>query len=285
MSICVRLGVGAWTGRGLPSGKGALSGYGWGGLLGAVRGAHPALRCGRGSPWRLAWRGALGPHRASPARGWRAGGRDVAGWSGSCGPMRPVWRRARGPFCRPTGRGNGLGGKGRASGLHRFGGRHFEVAGHCPGLLSWRPNRDRGLRQPPLLPLCGGFPQAFQGTRKRERDRRWCQSSCWGEPLESDIAATLTGVRGCRRACATTSQCIRGVLWVVLCGAGGEGVVAVALGGHGAMGDAPALGREEGKPLRPHAVPQLSVQGGAQGSGPSGVVERLVRGAAQGGSL
>ena len=45
----------------------------------------------------------------------------------------------------------------------------------------------------------------------------------WGEPSESDIAATLTGVRRCRRACPTTSQCIAGIPWVVLCGAGGGG--------------------------------------------------------------
>ena len=115
------------------------------GLVGAVLGAQPALRCGRGGPWRLAWRGALGPRRAGLARQWRAWGCDVAGWSGGCRPMRPVRWRARGPLCGLSGRGNCLGGEGSLLGQHWFGGRHFGVAGHRPGLLSWPPNRDRGL--------------------------------------------------------------------------------------------------------------------------------------------
>ena len=48
------------------------------------------------------------------------------------------------------------------------------------------------------------------------------------------MPAILTVVSGCRRACPTTSQCIGGVPWVVLCGAGRGGVrvLAVAQAGH-----------------------------------------------------
>ena len=67
-----------------------------------------------------------------------------------------------------------------------------------------------------------GVAPAHPGeTGERKRDRQLWRSSRWGEPAESDIGAILMGVRGCRRACPTTSQCISGVLWAVLCGAGG----------------------------------------------------------------
>ena len=132
--------------------------------------------CGR-STWRPPCpplRQPLGALAAGPAR--RPGpaqGRSLA--PGACrgprcgrlerqwGPMRPVWRPVRGPFRWRVGRGNGLCGRDGLHGWHQFGERWFGVAGCCPGLLSWRPNRDRGFRQLPLLPLCGGFPRASLG--------------------------------------------------------------------------------------------------------------------------
>ena len=62
-------------------------------------------------------------------------------------------------------------------------------------------------------------------------------------------------------------RAVGGVPWC-----SGWGVVAVAPGCHGPYGHPPALGREAGEPLRPQPAPQLPVRGGAQGSGPSGVV-------------
>ena len=62
-------------------------------------------------------------------------------------------------------------------------------------------------------------------TGERERDRRWWRSSCWGDPLESDITVILVGMRGGRCALPTTSRCISVVPWAVLCSAlrGGGG--------------------------------------------------------------
>ena len=80
----------------------------------------------------------------------------------------------------------------------------------------------------------GVSPAHPEETGERERDRWWWRSARWGEPSESDIAVTLSRVRGCRCAYPTTSHGIGGVPWVVPCADGvGEGGVAVAPGGHG----------------------------------------------------
>ena len=69
-----------------------------------------------------------------------------------------------------------------------------------------------------------GVSPAHSGeTGEPEQDWQWWRSSRSEQRSESDIAAIETGVRGCRRACLTTSQCIGGVLWAVLCDAGGGG--------------------------------------------------------------
>ena len=218
---------------------------------GAVLGALPALCCGRCGPWRLARRGALGPRRAHPARQWRAKGCSLACWSSGCGPMRPVRRRNPGPSCGgaagamacvagaapPAGTGSATGGSqllGAARGCSAGGPTKITASASC-----------RSSRSAETSPAHPGE------TGKQEWDRwRW-RSPRWGEPLECDIAATLTGVRGCRCACPTTSQFIGGLPWVVLCGAGG---------GHGtglswAVGHPTALGSEAGEPLGPHAAP------------------------------
>ena len=70
---------------------------------------------------------------------------------------------------------------------------------------------------------------AYSGeTGERERDRRWWQSSRWGEPSESDITVILVGMRGGRCVLPTTSRCICVVPWAVLCsapqGGGGGGM-------------------------------------------------------------
>ena len=71
---------------------------------------------------------------------------------------------------------------------------------------------------------CGGAYPAHPGeTGGREQDQAWWRTSRLGEPSESDIAVILVGMRGCRRARPTTSQCIGGVPWAVPCGARGGG--------------------------------------------------------------
>ena len=115
-------------------------------------------------------------------------------------------------------------------------------------------------------------------TGERELDWRWWRSSSWGKPSESDIATILVGVRGCRRARPTTSQCIGGVGWTVPCAAGwaegGALVVVVAQGGQGPV----AIHRHWGGRLASHSTHTLrhSSQSGlglrALGPvGPSGV--------------
>ena len=68
--------------------------------------------------------------------------------------------------------------------------------------------------------------------------------------------------------------------WAVPSGAGG-GEGGAALGGSSgwswAVGHQPALGQEAGEPFDPHAAPQLPIWGGAQGTGPSGVVRACRR--------
>ena len=74
-----------------------------------------------------------------------------------------------------------------------------------------------------------GVSPAHSGeTGERGLDRRWWQSSRWGEPLESDITVFLVGMRGGRCALPTPTPCISVVPWAVLCsalrGGWGEGV-------------------------------------------------------------
>ena len=131
--------------------------------MGALLFALPALCCGRGRPLQLAWRSALGPRRAGPARRRRSRCCGVIGLSGSSGPMLSVSRRVRRSSRVRESRGSSLGGGGGLLGQHRFGNRQFRVAADRFGLPSSQPDRKRGLRQLPLLAICRGFPRACRG--------------------------------------------------------------------------------------------------------------------------
>ena len=77
------------------------------------------------------------------------------------------------------------------------------------------------------------------------------------------MAATLSGVRGCRPACPTTSQCVGGVPWVVPCGGGeGGGAVAVVPGNHGPV----VIHRHQGGRRASHSADTLrnTSQSGAE---------------------
>ena len=108
---------------------------------------------------------------------------------------------------------------GPATGL----GLAFGVVWGRLGLLGRRPDCYRGLCQMPLLGLRRGLPPASREDGGAGAGLAVVAVVPLGEPSESDIAAILVGVRGCRRARPTTSQCISGVPWVVPCGAWGGG--------------------------------------------------------------
>ena len=131
--------------------------------LQALLGALAALRCGCRGPGRLAQRADLGPRWAGPARRRRTWGRGAVRWGGGSGPLRLVRRHVPGPTCGRCGGGNSLGGGGGPPGWHRFGARQIGVAWGCLGPPSLRPDRNCGLRQPPLLPLCRGLSRASWG--------------------------------------------------------------------------------------------------------------------------
>ena len=235
-------------------------------VVGAVLGALLALRCGRGGPLRLATGSAVGPPMAGPARPRRGRSCGVISLSSGCGTMRSVCRRVRGPTRRRGSWGSSLGGGCGLTGRHRFVGRRFKVAGAtwgCPAVGPTGTAASASRRSS----CSAGVSFAHPGeTGERERDRRWWRLSCvicGGKPSECDIAATLSRVPGCKRACPTISQCVSGELWVGPCGAGGGGGQGGSPGWSWARGHPPALGREVGKPFGPHAAPQLPVQGGA----------------------
>ena len=80
--------------------------------VGAVLGGLPALRCGRGGPWRLARGSALGPRRAGPARRRRTGGSGVIGLSAVAARCGWSGGASRGPTCGRSGMGSSLGSRG-----------------------------------------------------------------------------------------------------------------------------------------------------------------------------
>ena len=250
-----------------PLGEGASMGTAW-------EGSH---RSG------LAWCGhstwhppcpPLRPRRFPARRPWPAQGQSPAP---SAFPRAAAWQAgaavaaSRGLSCGVSGAPPGGGAAGATAGAcggglcgrHRWGGRWFRVAGGRPGLLSGGrtgTTASAGRRSSRSAGVASAHPGE---TGEQELDRRWWQSSCWGEPLESDFAAILTGVRGCRRACPTTSRCIVGVSWAVLSGAGGGGGRGGGPGESLADGHPPVLGREAAKPLGPRAAPQLPIFGRA----------------------
>ena len=170
-------------------------------------------------------------------------------------------------------------------------GKRLCVGGGRPGLPSRRPDWHRRLRQPPLLALREGLPRASRKTGERERDQRWWRSSRWAEQSESDITVILVGMRGGRRALSTTSWCICGVRWAVLCsapqGGGGEGRGGrrwrwLSAGG----GRWPSIGTGAGGGLATRPTRRATAPGLGRGSGPWAPWGRLVvpRGAALGGT-
>ena len=136
--------------------------------VGAVLGALPAPRRGRGGPSG----GARNPRRASPPCWWRAGGRGVAGQSGGRGPMR-----VRGTSWGRGGRSRGLGG-GAASPA----GTGFGAGGLASLRAAWSCSAG-GLTGTAAPASCrssrsaGVFPAHPGDTGERERDWQWWRSS------------------------------------------------------------------------------------------------------------
>ena len=181
--------------------------------LGAVLDVLSALICDRSGPLRPARRSVLGLCRAGPTRRRAGGGCSLTGLGGGSGPMWPVQWRVWGPACGQGGRGGVLNGGGGFPSRRRFRGWQVRLAEGCLGLTSWRQTRNRGLRQPPLLPLCGGFPCASRGD----------QGAGAGPAVKAGVLlGGAIGVRNCsypvRRvwlAVPTTSYCVGAVPWAV----------------------------------------------------------------------
>ena len=118
-----------------PSAAAAAPGEAPGACFGATTRAGGAPRAAVGAAAQLAGAAVSAPCApGAPSRGVAAG---LAAWA--AGPELRGW-------CRPLGRWPGVG-------------------GGCPGLLSWRPDRHRSLRQPPLLALREGLPRISRGDR------------------------------------------------------------------------------------------------------------------------
>ena len=160
----------------------------------------------------------------SPCRrraGGRGQGRGVARWG--CGVRsQRVW----GPLPGRGGRACCWGGRAvslAGSGSWVDGPVSAEAAWGCP---SGSPTGTAASASHRSSRSAGVSPAPSGETGERERDRRWWQSSRWGEPSESDITVILVGMRGGRCALPTTSRCISVVSWAVPCSAlrgGGEG--------------------------------------------------------------
>ena len=164
--------------------------------VGAVLGALPALCCSRGGPWRLARRGALA--RAPVAyRRLRRGRlerrlRPRAACLAACpGPL------LRGGAAGPTAWAAGAASL-AASGLRAGSSGSLGAAQGCS---AGGPTGTAASASRRSFCSAGSSPVHPGETGERKRDRQWWQLSRWGEPLESDNAASLAGVRGCRCAC------------------------------------------------------------------------------------
>ena len=226
----VRSGAGGRKGRGRPVGKAALGGYGLGGPVwvwlglvlaryfapslpsaaaAAAPGEAPGVRARAtphaggvpgaavGAAARLAGAAISAPYAPGAPSGSRATG--LAAWAAGAVSSADAGPRVEGSVSAGAARGCPAGGPtSTAASASRRSSRSARVSPAHPG-----------------------------ETGERERDRRWLRSSRWGEPSESDITVILVGMRGRRRALSTTSWCICGVPWAVLCsapqGGGGEG--------------------------------------------------------------
>ena len=155
MPIGVRLGVGARTGPGLPSGKAALGAHGLGGLTWVWMGLVWARYLGPSLPSTAAAAVPGEAPRARPEPVPHAGSMPGAlAWLARAAAAAPCASRAA-----PRGRGGrscNLGGGGGLPGPQRVRGRRFGVAEGCLGLLGWRPDRYRAPR---------GFPPRIPGKR------------------------------------------------------------------------------------------------------------------------
>ena len=184
MPIGMRLGLVGQTGRGLPSGKAALGGYGFGGVtwvrLGlvwapylalslpsaaavAVTGEEPRAHVGPvpragGVPGAVAWLAGAAATAACKS-GAPPGGEGAAGaaaWAAGAASPAGTWSGA-----------GGLGSMGAAWGYSAGGLTGTAASASC------RSSR------------CAGVSPVNSGeTREQERDRRWWQLSRLGEPSE-----------------------------------------------------------------------------------------------------
>ena len=211
----VHSGAGGRMGRGRPVGKATLGGYGLGGLVWVCLGLVWARYFAPSLPSAAA---AAAPGEAPGAS---AGATPCAGGVPGAAvgaAARLAWAAVSAPCAPGT-----LSGGGAAGLSARSPGRQLGVGGACPRLPSWRPDRHRCLRQPPLLALREGLLAHPGETGERERVQRCWGSSRWGETSESDITVILVGMRCGRRALSTTSRCICVVPWAVLCSASQRG--------------------------------------------------------------
>ena len=212
-----------------------------------LRALSALLRCRGGRR-----RGARGPCGVRPLLPRRAGGRGVVGRGGGaarrgrgrnpssallallCARAAPrvggvpgaavgaaAWLAAVSASCA-SGRGGAAGLAAWAAGAVVSAGAGSRAGGGGPTSTAASASlcSSRSARVSPV--------HSGEETGERERDRRWWQSSRWGDPSESAITVTLVGMRGGRPALPTTSWCISAVPWAVPCGAlrggGGEGV-------------------------------------------------------------
>ena len=233
----VRSGAGGRTGRGCPVGRLTLAGYGLVGLVWVWLGLVWAQYFAPSLP------SAADAAAPGEAPGARAGANPRAGGvpGAAVGAAAQLAGAAVSAPCAP---GDPSGGG--AAGLAAWAAGAVSLAGAGPPVAgSVSAGAARGCQAGGATSTAAfasrrssrsaGVSPAHPGELgERERDRQWWRSSCFGEPSESDITVILVGMRGGRCALSTTSRCICGVPWAVLCsalqgGGGGEGGLAVAL--------------------------------------------------------
>ena len=226
----VRSGAGGQRGRGRPVGKAALGGYGLGGLVWVWLGLLWARYFAPSLPSAAA---AAAPGQAPGAHAGatpRAGGVPGAAVGAAA---RLAGAAVSAPFApgAPS-RGGAAGLAARAAGVVSSAGEGHRVDGSMSAGAAWGCPAGGPTGTAASASRCSSrsvrVSAAHPGeTGERERDRRWWQSSRWGEPSESNITVILVGMRGGRGALSTTSWCICGARWAVLCsapqGRGGEG--------------------------------------------------------------